>query len=83
MKVLVTGGCGFIGSNFIRHLFETRGDSVSVVNLDKLTYAANPRNLEEIDGRRGYRFMRGDITDPADVREAMDGCTHVVNLAAE
>ena len=83
MKVLVTGGCGFIGSNFIRHLFETRGDSVSVVNLDKLTYAANPRNLEGIDERPGYRFVKGDITDPADVREAMEGCTHVVNFAAE
>ena len=83
MKVLVTGGCGFIGSNFIRHLFETRGDSVSVVNLDKLTYAANPRNLEGVDTRPGYRFLKGDITDPADVREAMEGCTHVVNFAAE
>jgi dTDP-glucose 4,6-dehydratase len=83
MKVLVTGGCGFIGSNFIRHLFETRGDAVSVVNLDKLTYAANPRNLEGMDERLNYRFIRGDITDPADVRDAMEGCTHVVNFAAE
>jgi dTDP-glucose 4,6-dehydratase len=83
MKVLVTGGCGFIGSNFIRHLFETRGDSVSVVNLDKLTYAANPRNLEGVDERPNYRFVKGDITDPADVHDAMEGCTHVVNFAAE
>jgi len=44
MKLLVTGGCGFIGSNFIRHVFETRGDGVFVINLDKLTYAANPAN---------------------------------------
>ncbi|HEY6929057.1 MAG TPA: GDP-mannose 4,6-dehydratase, partial [Thermoanaerobaculia bacterium] len=51
MKVLVTGGCGFIGSNFIRHLFETRSDGVSVVNLDKLTYAANPANLADVAHR--------------------------------
>jgi dTDP-glucose 4,6-dehydratase len=83
MRVLVTGGCGFIGSNFIRHLFRTRGDSVSVVNLDKLTYAANPANLADIDRRGNYRFLKGDIADPAAVAAAMDGCTHVVNFAAE
>ena len=64
MKVLVTGGSGFIGSNFIRHLFESRGDGVSVVNLDKLTYAANPANLADVEGRPSYRFLRGDIADP-------------------
>lgn len=83
MKVLVTGGCGFIGSNFIRHLFETRGESISVVNLDKLTYAANPANLEGIDRLLNYRFVRGDITDPEAVSSAMERCTHVVNFAAE
>ena len=83
MKILVTGGCGFIGSNFIRHLFETRGDGVSVVNLDKLTYAANPANLADLAGRPNYRFLRGDIADPEAVRQAMDGCTEVVNFAAE
>ena len=83
MKVLVTGGCGFIGSNFIRHLFESRGDRVSVVNLDKLTYAANPANLADLEDRPGYRFLKGDIADPEAVREAMEGCTEVVNFAAE
>jgi dTDP-glucose 4,6-dehydratase len=83
MRVLVTGGCGFIGSNFIRHLFRTRGDSVSVVNLDKLTYAANPANLADVDRRGNYRFLKGDIADPAAVAAAMEGCTHVVNFAAE
>ena len=83
MKVLVTGGCGFIGSNFIRHLFETRGDGVSVVNLDKLTYAANPANLADLEDRPGYKFLKGDIADPEAVREAMEGCTDVVNFAAE
>nr|MDQ2971141.1 GDP-mannose 4,6-dehydratase [Acidobacteriota bacterium] len=59
MKVLVTGGCGFIGSNFIRHIFETRGDGVAVVNLDKLTYAANPANLTDVDRLPNYRFVLG------------------------
>jgi dTDP-glucose 4,6-dehydratase len=83
VKVLVTGGCGFIGSNFIRHLFESRRDSVSVVNLDKLTYAANPANLADVAHRADYRFIRGDIADPVVVRHAMEGCDAVVNFAAE
>lgn len=83
MKVLVTGGCGFIGSNFIRHLFESRGEEVSVVNLDKLTYAANPANLADVEHRPNYRFIRGDIADPEVVRVAMEGCDAVVNFAAE
>jgi len=83
MKVLVTGGCGFIGSNFIRHLFESRGDAVSVVNLDKLTYAANPANLSDLDRPTNYTFVKGDIADPTVVAAAMEGCTHVVNFAAE
>jgi dTDP-glucose 4,6-dehydratase len=83
MKILVTGGCGFIGSNFIRHLFQTRGDAVSVVNLDKLTYAANPASLADVEARANYQFLRGDIADPEAVRSAMEGCSHVVNFAAE
>ena len=83
MKILVTGGCGFIGSNFVRRVLESRGDRVSIVNLDKLTYAANPANLADVADRPNYRFLRGDIADPEAVREAMEGCTHVVNFAAE
>jgi dTDP-glucose 4,6-dehydratase len=83
VKVLVTGGCGFIGSNFVRRLFEARGERVSVVNLDKLTYAANPANLADVAGRPNYRFLQGDIVDPEVVRVAMDGCDAVVNFAAE
>ena len=83
MKVLVTGGCGFIGSNFVRRLFQSRGDRVSVVNLDKLTYAANPANLADVAARPNYRFLQGDIVDPDVVRVAMDGCDAVVNFAAE
>jgi dTDP-glucose 4,6-dehydratase len=83
VKVLVTGGCGFIGSNFIRHLIETRGNRVSVVNLDKLTYAANPANLADVACRPNYRFVKGDIANPDTVRAAMEGCDAVVNFAAE
>jgi len=83
VKILVTGGCGFIGSNFIRHVLASRGADVSVVNLDKLTYAANPASLDDVEGRPNYRFVRGDIVDPEAVRGAMEGCTHVVNFAAE
>jgi dTDP-glucose 4,6-dehydratase len=83
VRILVTGGCGFIGSNFIRHLFESRGDAVSVVNLDKLTYAANPANLADVADRPNYEFVRGDIADPDVVRLAMRGCDAVVNFAAE
>ena len=83
MKVLVTGGSGFIGSNFIRQILESRGDGVRVVNLDKLTYAANPASLADIEHRPNYQFIHGDITDAEAVRAAMDGCTDVVNFAAE
>ena len=83
MKILVTGGSGFIGSNFVRRVLSSRGDAVSVVNLDKLTYAANPANLADVEGRPNYRFVKGDIADPEAVRGAMEGCTHVVNFAAE
>jgi dTDP-glucose 4,6-dehydratase len=83
MKLLVTGGCGFIGSHFVRHVLESRGEDVSVVNLDKLTYAANPANLAEVAHDARYHFLRGDIVDPDVVRLAMDGCDAVVNFAAE
>ena len=73
-SILVTGGCGFIGSNFIRLLFETAGWDGTVVNLDKLTYAGNPENLEDIAKRFGdrYRFVQADICDAAAVEDAMD-----------
>ncbi len=83
MKILVTGGSGFIGSNFIRQILESRGDGVRVVNLDKLTYAANPASLADVEQRPNYQFIHGDITDAETVRAAMDGCTDVVNFAAE
>ena len=82
-KILVTGGCGFIGSNFVLHLLRTRKD-LEVVNLDKLTYAGNLANLAEIEGDPRHRFVRGDICDEALVgRLLADGVDSVVNFAAE
>jgi dTDP-glucose 4,6-dehydratase len=64
-------------------VLESRGDAVSVVNLDKLTYAANPANLADVADSPNYRFVRGDIVDPDVVGVAMEGCDAVVNFAAE
>ena len=88
MRYLVTGGAGFIGSNFIRFLFKKYGDDAQVVNLDKLTYAGIRENLAEYEGAKNYRFLHGDIADPAAVAEAYKGVTGdgidvVVNFAAE
>ncbi|HEY6894421.1 MAG TPA: dTDP-glucose 4,6-dehydratase [Rhodanobacteraceae bacterium] len=84
MRYLVTGGAGFIGSNFIRFLFRKYGSDAHVVNLDKLTYAGIRENLAEYEGRKNYRFIHGDITNPKDVSEAYgDGVDVVVNFAAE
>jgi dTDP-glucose 4,6-dehydratase len=81
VKLLVTGGSGFIGSNFIRHVLATHADD-RVVNLDKLTYAGNPANLADLERDPRYAFVRGDICDPALVRDAVRGVDAVVNFAA-
>ena len=81
-RFLVTGGAGFIGSNFVHHLRRTYPDS-RVTVLDKLTYAGNLANLEAVKEEPGYRFILGDICEPETVREAMAGCDVVVNFAAE
>ena len=88
MRYLVTGGAGFIGSNFIRHLFAKYGSDARVVNLDKLTYAGIRENLAEFEGSPNYRFVHGDINNPEDVAEAWKGVDGsgtdvVVNFAAE
>ncbi|MCX6844377.1 MAG: dTDP-glucose 4,6-dehydratase [candidate division WOR-3 bacterium] len=82
MRILVTGGSGFIGSNFIRLILTHRADC-EVVNLDALTYAGNKANLQEFEGDARYRFIHGRIEDPAVVREAMTGIDAVVHFAAE
>ncbi len=82
MKLVVTGGAGFIGSNFIRHVLTTHPEDV-VVNLDKLTYAGNLKNLTDVaDGTR-YRFVQGDVCDAKVVRDVLRGADAVMNFAAE
>ncbi|MEI9476988.1 MAG: dTDP-glucose 4,6-dehydratase [Deltaproteobacteria bacterium] len=83
MKILVTGGCGFIGSNFIRHLLKTYPD-YSVINVDKLTYAGNLENLSDLSPSPRYHFLRGDIADASQMEELVSkGVDAVVNFAAE
>ncbi|MHB8896674.1 MAG: dTDP-glucose 4,6-dehydratase, partial [Candidatus Geothermincolia bacterium] len=83
MKILVTGGCGFIGSNFIRHMF-LKHEGISITNLDKLTYAGNPENLRDVEGAYDYNFVKGDICDEATVDHLIsEGYDAVVNFAAE
>ncbi len=83
MKILVTGGAGFIGSNFIRHMLLERKD-VEIVNFDKLTYSGNLENLADLAENSRYQFVRGDITDAASVAEVMaQGLDAIVNFAAE
>jgi dTDP-glucose 4,6-dehydratase len=80
VRLLVTGGCGFIGSAFVR-LALARG--AEVVNIDKLTYAGNPANLADVADDEAYRFVHADIADAAAVAQAVQGVDAVVNLAAE
>jgi dTDP-glucose 4,6-dehydratase len=82
VKLLVTGGAGFIGSNFVRHVLGSHPED-SVINLDKLTYAGNLENLRDIEKDPRYRFVRGDICDGTLVRDLMDGADAVVHFAAE
>jgi dTDP-glucose 4,6-dehydratase len=83
MKILVTGGCGFIGSNFVRYLLKTHPD-YSVINVDKLTYAGNLENLSGLSNAPRYHFMRADITDAPQMEELIaKGINAIVNFAAE
>lgn len=82
MKILVTGGAGFIGSNFIRYLLAHHPED-EVVNLDALTYAGNLENLADVAAYPRYQFVRGDIADRGAVDGVMRGATAVINFAAE
>jgi dTDP-glucose 4,6-dehydratase len=82
MKLFVTGGAGFIGSNFIRHVFSQK-QRHQIVNFDKLTYAGNLANLEDVAADPNYTFVKGDICDAASVEAAMAGADAVVHFAAE
>ena len=83
MKLLVTGGVGFIGSNFVRHIRQEHPDW-EITNLDKLTYAGNLENLTDIQNQPGYHFVKGDIADRKLVDKLLSqGLDVIVNFAAE
>jgi dTDP-glucose 4,6-dehydratase len=82
VRLAVTGGAGFIGSNFVRFMLN-RYDDLEVVNLDKLTYAGNLENLRDVEDDPRYTFVKGDICDAVVVGEALRGADAVVNFAAE
>ena len=83
MKLIVTGGAGFIGSAFIRYML-ARFSDCKVVNLDSLTYAGNLENLKSVQGNPNYSFVRGDITNLGDVEAVLSGgADGLVNFAAE
>lgn len=82
---LVTGGAGFIGSNYIHYMFRKYGDEIRIINVDKLTYAGNLENLKSIEGRGNYTFVRADICDSAAIRRIFqeNDIDRVVHFAAE
>ena len=82
MKIMVTGGLGFIGSNFIRYML-SKYRNVRIVNFDKQTYASCKDNLKDLEGCKRYRLIKGDICNKKAVKSAMSGCSEVVNFAAE
>jgi dTDP-glucose 4,6-dehydratase len=82
MKILVTGGAGFIGSNFIVYWLNNHPQD-KIVNLDKLTYAGNLENLQAVEHHDNYRFIKGDICDSQTVDKALDGIETIVHFAAE
>ena len=82
MKLLVTGGAGFIGSCFIKYIFNMHPDW-EVINLDALEYAGNPENLREVEGNSNYRFVHGNICNRVLVNDLMKECDCVVNFAAQ
>ncbi|MDO8740177.1 MAG: dTDP-glucose 4,6-dehydratase [Candidatus Woesearchaeota archaeon] len=82
MKLLVTGGAGFIGSNFVRHILNKYGD-YKIINLDTLTYAGNLDNLKNIENNPNYKFVQGDICDKELVETLVKNCDAIINFAAE
>lgn len=80
--ILLTGGCGFIGSNFVRFVLKSR-PGVRITNLDALTYSGNAENLADLKDNSRYTFVKGDICDAAVVDRLVEGCDAVVHMAAE
>lgn len=82
MKVLITGGLGFIGSNFIRHILK-KYPNYQITNLDAVTYAANPESLKDVEKNKNYSFVKGDICDTKIVDELSQDKDAIINFAAE
>jgi dTDP-glucose 4,6-dehydratase len=82
MKILVTGGLGFIGSNFIRYMLENYND-ISIINVDNLSYGSNPNNLRDLEKGKRYEFFNGDITDRNLMSKLIEKVDAVVNFAAQ
>ncbi|MDL2301257.1 dTDP-glucose 4,6-dehydratase [Lachnospiraceae bacterium OttesenSCG-928-D06] len=82
---LVTGGAGFIGSNYIHYMFKKYGDTIRIINVDVLTYAGNPENLKEVESRENYSFIKADICDNEAIWKifAENDIDRVVHFAAE
>jgi dTDP-glucose 4,6-dehydratase len=82
MKLLVTGGCGFIGSNFIHYILETYPD-YKIINLDCLTYAGNLENVSDVAKNKNYKFVKGNINDFKLMNKLIKECDYAVNFAAQ
>lgn len=82
MKVFITGGAGFMGSNFARHMVKNYPD-YEFINYDKLTYAADLRNLKDMENRKNYRFVKGDVCDFKLLVKLLKGVDAIIHLAAE
>ncbi len=82
---LVTGGAGFIGSNYIHYMMDRYGDAIRIINVDALTYAGNLENLADIEGLPNYKFIRADITDREAITRIFEehSIDCVVHFAAE
>ena len=81
MRLLVTGGAGFIGSNFIRYML-TKYPDYQIINLDKLTYAGNPENLRDVEKNKKYTFIKGDINDTKLIEKILTPRDRLINFAA-
>ena len=82
---LVTGGAGFIGSNYIHYMFRKYGDEIRIINVDKLTYAGNPENLKDVENRDNYTFVKADVCDAETINRLFEenDIQRVVHFAAE
>jgi dTDP-glucose 4,6-dehydratase len=82
LKLLVTGGLGFIGSNFTRYML-TKHSNIKITNLDKFSIGSNPANLKDVEADTRYKFVKGDIADKKLVKSLMDETDVIINIAAE